>query len=196
MTQAKPRFKTFEEYLDYDDGTDRRYELIDGELVEMAPENPLNAMIARFLLVYFIQMGISIERVGDKQQIAVTSSRATAREPDLTVHSEASAAAILTQKQALLRLDMPAPALVIEVVSPGEPGSENYNRDYVEKRREYALRGILEYWLIDPDRAVVTVLTFKDGAYQSREFRGRDRVISLTFPDLQLTAKQILNAGR
>ncbi|WP_317615777.1 Uma2 family endonuclease [Phormidesmis priestleyi] len=133
MTQAKPRFRTFEEYLNYDDGSDRRYELVDGELVEMAPENPLNAMIARFLLVYFIQMGISIERVGDKQQIAVISAKATAREPDLTVHSEASAAAILTQKQALLGLDMPVPTLVIEVVSPGKPGSENYDRDYIEK---------------------------------------------------------------
>ena len=196
MTQAKPRFKTFEEYLDYDDGTDRRYELVAGELVEVAPESPINAMIARFLLVYFIQMGISIERVGDKQQIAVISSKATAREPDLTVHSEASAAAILTQKQALLRLDMPPPALVIEVVSPGEPGSDNYDRDYVEKRREYALRGILEYWLVDPNRAVVTVLTFKDEAYRSKEFRGADRVVSSTFPDLPLTAEQILNAGR
>jgi len=33
MTQAKPRFRTIEEYLDYDDGTDTRYELVDGQLV-------------------------------------------------------------------------------------------------------------------------------------------------------------------
>lgn len=196
MTQAKPRFRTFEEYLNYDDGSDRRYELVDGELVEMAPENPLNAMIARFLLVYFIQMGISIERVGDKQQIAVISAKATAREPDLTVHSEASAAAILTQKQALLGLDMPVPTLVIEVVSPGKPGSENYDRDYIEKPKEYAGRGIPEFWRIDPDRAVVAVLTLRDGAYQLHEFRGSERVDSPTFPDLQLTAELILRAGR
>jgi len=35
MTRAKPRFRTIEEYLDYDDGTDTRYELVDGKLVEM-----------------------------------------------------------------------------------------------------------------------------------------------------------------
>ncbi|MBD1859321.1 MULTISPECIES: Uma2 family endonuclease, partial [Leptolyngbya] len=42
MTQAKTRFNTIEEYLDYDDGTDTRYELVDGELIEMPPERPLN----------------------------------------------------------------------------------------------------------------------------------------------------------
>jgi Uma2 family endonuclease len=196
MTPAKVRCKSIEEYLDYEDGTDTRYELVDGVLVEMAPESPLNILIARFLLVSFIQMGIPIERVGDKQQIAVTSAQVTAREPDLTVHSEGSAIAILTQKKALLGLDMPNPLLVIEVVSPGEPGSKNYDRDYVEKPREYAARGIPEFWQVDPDRAVVTVLWLENGVYRPREFRGSDRVSSPTFPELALTAEQILNVGR
>ncbi len=33
MTQANPRFSSFEEYLSYDDGTDNRYELFNGELI-------------------------------------------------------------------------------------------------------------------------------------------------------------------
>jgi Uma2 family endonuclease len=33
---------TVEEYLAYDDGTDRRYELEDGQLLEMPPERPEN----------------------------------------------------------------------------------------------------------------------------------------------------------
>ena len=83
-------------------------------------------------------MRLPLDRVRDKQQIAVVSSEVTARDPDLTVHSEASAAAILTQKQAFLNLNMPNPLLVIEVVSPGHPGHRDYDRDYVEKPREYA----------------------------------------------------------
>ena len=51
MTQAKPRFRTIEEYLNYDDGSDRRYELVDGELSELPNEDPRNLLIARFLLV-------------------------------------------------------------------------------------------------------------------------------------------------
>ncbi|WP_342352994.1 hypothetical protein [Phormidesmis priestleyi] len=40
------------------------------------------------------------------------------------------------------------------------------------------------------------MLTLRDGAYQSHEFRGSERVDSPTFPDLQLTAELILRAGR
>ena len=43
---------------------------------------------------------------------------------------------------------------------------------------------------------MVLVLTLKNGAYQAREFRGSDRIVSPTFPNLQLTAEQILRAGR
>ena len=42
MTQAKPRFRTIDEYLDYDDGTDTRYELVNGELVELPNEKQIN----------------------------------------------------------------------------------------------------------------------------------------------------------
>jgi Uma2 family endonuclease len=34
MTTTRKKL-TFEEYLDYDDGTDNRYELVDGELVAL-----------------------------------------------------------------------------------------------------------------------------------------------------------------
>ena len=41
MTIAIQRL-TLEEYLAYDNGTDTRYELVDGELVEMPPETDRN----------------------------------------------------------------------------------------------------------------------------------------------------------
>jgi Uma2 family endonuclease len=42
MTQAIKPPLTLEEYLDYDDGSDRRYELVDGELIELPNEDPHN----------------------------------------------------------------------------------------------------------------------------------------------------------
>ncbi|MDF5726455.1 MAG: Uma2 family endonuclease [Rhizonema sp. PD38] len=152
MTQAKPRFKTIEEYQNYDDATDTRYELVDGVLVEMGAESTLNTQIAVFLLLTFSCLGLSDERLGVKQQIAVSDRKVTAREPDLIVHSVESEAAINGKSQALLRFEMPAPLLVVEVVSPGNPGEENYERDYVEKPQEYAARGISEFWQIDPEQ--------------------------------------------
>ena len=195
MTQAKQRFRTIEEYLDYDDGTDTHYELVDGELVEMGAEKRLNEKIALWLLSQLLQF-VPIDLIARGTQISVRGKTATARNPDLMILTEELDQILSQQSQSLITFDMPAPALVVEVVSPGEPGTDNYDRDYVDKPKEYAARGIPEFWQIDPSRSVVIVLTLKDGAYQSREFRGSDRVVSPTFPDLKLTAEQILRAGR
>ena len=196
MTQTKTRFTSIEEFLAYDDGTNTRYELVDGVLVDMGAESTINTIIAGFLFAAFLQLGIPAYRIGFKQWIAVSSTSVTARDPDLIVHSEGSFAAIDGLPQALVATDAPAPLVVIEIVSPGNPGSENYDRDYVEKPREYAARGIPEFWRIDPERAVVTVMKLEDGAYQARDFRGSDLVVSRTFSTLRLTAEQILRAGR
>jgi len=196
MTQAKLRqFRTIEEYLDYDDGTDTHYELVDGTLVEMGAEKRLNEKIALWLLSQFLQF-VPIDLIARGTQISVRGKTASARNPDLMILTEELDQILSQQSQSLITFEMPVPALVIEVVSPGDPGSDNYDRDYVEKPKEYATRGIPEFWQIDPSRSVVAVLTLKDGGYQSREFRGVSHVVSLTFPDLQLTADQILRAGR
>ena len=86
---------------------------------------------------------------------------------------------------------MPPPALVIEVVSPKQE-----NRDYRHKRTEYAARHIPEYWIVDPIAAKVTVLEWVDGLYEERLYQGSDRLVSPLLPNLELTAAQILNAGR
>lgn len=52
MTIASGKM-TFDEYLAYDDGTDTRYELVNGELIAMPPESRLNARIAMFLVLEF-----------------------------------------------------------------------------------------------------------------------------------------------
>jgi len=53
------RLFTFEEYLAYDDGTDTRYELVDGELVEMSPEADENSTLTSFLLVELLKSALS-----------------------------------------------------------------------------------------------------------------------------------------
>jgi Uma2 family endonuclease len=198
MTVAATQHLTLEEYLAYDNGTDTRYELVDGVLVEMGAESTLNTQIAVFLLLCFGQLGIPAYRLGIKQKIAVSHSAVTAREPDLIIHSEASALAIDRATEAFLKVNDPVPSLVIEIVSPGEPGDKgNYDRDYVEKRREYAERRIPEYWLIDAQRQVVWILTLQGQAsYTEQCFADSEMIQSSAFPGLNLMAAQILNAGR
>ena len=186
---------TLEQYLTYDDGTDARYELVDGVLVEMGAEYPINSPIASFLFAMFLGLGIPHYRLAIGHQIAVSSTKATARQPDLVVHTEASATAILSGSR-LLMPDMPAPLLVVEVVSSSDTDQKSRGRDYTEKRAEYAARGIPAYWIIDPVRQVVLVLTLVNNVYQETRFVGSQLIISPTFPRLSLTAEQILRAGR
>jgi Uma2 family endonuclease len=50
--------------------------------------------------------------------------------------------------------------LVMEIVSPDDP-----KRDRVQKRQEYAAAGILEYWIVDPQRRQITVLALSGKSY-------------------------------
>jgi Uma2 family endonuclease len=194
IVAIKPKM-TLAEYLDYDDGSDTCYELVDGVLVEMGAEYPINSTIATFLLIYFAQLGISPYRLAIGHQIAVSSAKATARQPDLIVHTEESAAAILSGTR-LLMVDMPVPALVVEVVSSSDTDKASRDRDYLEKRAEYAERGIPEYWIVDPIAGLVMVLHWVEGRYEERRFRDGEAIGSSTFPGFVLTAAQVLSAGR
>lgn len=183
---------TLEEYLNYDDGTDKRYELVAGELVEMPPESWDNSLIAKFLLTHFLQQ-VPFRQICYKDtEIVVSGSRATTRLPDLMILTEELADLMAEQRRGTITSDMPPPLLVVEVVSPGKT---NEDRDYRYKRSEYAARGIAEYWIVDPMRAQVTVLTLIDGLYEKQVFRGEDAISSANFPNLNLTTTTILQTG-
>jgi Uma2 family endonuclease len=182
---------TLEEYLSYDEGTDSRYELVNGELVVMPPESRLNERIVMWLLTQFLSL-VSFERVSLRTEMVVSGSRATTRIPDLMVLSEELVAAMEGATRSTVTLDMPPPVLVVEVVSRGK---DNQDRDYRDKRSEYAARGIAEYWIVDPMQQQVTVLELVDGLYEETVYRGSAHILSPTFSALQLTAEQVLQTG-
>jgi Uma2 family endonuclease len=190
MTQAKPRFRTFEDYLDYDDGTDRRCELINGELIELPPESPENDLFALNLRDLFIRIvRRQLVRVHTcEMQVQVLEPKDPAnRYPDLVIlrteHLD------LMQRRLTIKLDMPPPQLVAEVISPGK---SNRDRDLLRKREQYAAREIPEYWLIDPENQTITVLRLEDRKYiESGIFSLNDRVISGEFRNLELTVEEV-----
>ena len=183
---------TFEQYLEYDDGTDNRYELCDGELVKVPPESKETYGIARFLLVEFMNL-IELDRIFIHSLELQVVGKTQNRLPDLVIVSEVHLE--LMDKRITITLDMPPPPFVVEVVSPyRNQNNENYQRDYIEKRNQYKQRGIPEYWIIDPQAQLVTVLVLVNGKYQATEFSGNQRIVSRTFPELELTAEQVLEA--
>jgi Uma2 family endonuclease len=89
--------------------------------------------------------------------------------------------------------EMPAPLLVVEVVSSGR---ENRDRSYRYKRTEYAARGINEYWIIDPEMRQITICLWVDGQYEDKIYTG-DMAISSTVVDgFALAAEQVLTFGQ
>lgn len=182
-----PRRMTLEEYLNYDDGTDTWYELVNGELVALPPESELNRRIATFLLIYFAQQGIPAYRLTMKTEIAVSGSGPTTRVPDLIVLSEDLATALEGACRSTVMPDMPPPSLVVEVVSLGQE-----SRDYRFKRSEYAARGIAEYWIVDPIRQRVTVLEWVEGFYEEQVYEGDASILSPQLGQLDLTATRVL----
>ena len=60
---------------------------------------------------------------------------------------------------------------------------------------QHAARSIAEYWVVDPQQAQITVLTLVAGLYEEAVFKGNDRLISSTLPNLDLTPAQVLQAG-
>lgn len=181
---------TLEEYFAYDDGTENRYELVDGKLVLMPPESDRNNIIALYLLAEFLKL-IPIRLIRHKDtEIVVTGNRTRVRMPDLLILTEELLASI-GGRRATITSDMPSPVLVVEVVSPGKA---NRDRDYRYKRSEYAARGILEYWIVDPELSRVTVLSLIDGLYEETIFENEQTIISSIIHPLDLTAAQLFDS--
>jgi Uma2 family endonuclease len=188
---------SLEDFLNYDDGTDACYELEDGRLLFMPSESEINRRIGSLLFVYFAQMGIPFYRLTTKTEVVVMGGRTTVRVPDLVVFTEELAQVMTGATRSIVMLDMPAPQLVVEVVSPGK---ENENRDYRYKKSQYQARGIGEYWIVDPIQEKITLLTLVEGLYEEAEFTG-DAVISSPFlselgQESPLTVAQVFQAGK
>ena len=91
--------------------------------------------------------------------------------------------------------------LAVEVVST------NWENDYVDKLYEYEQLGIKEYWIVDylaigsrallgdPKFPTISVYGLNEqGKYERSQFRGDEIIISLTFPELKITANSIFQA--
>jgi Uma2 family endonuclease len=199
MTVATQRRMSLEEYLTYDDGTNTRYELVDGVLVEMSLGTGQHGRAIRKIAKALESEAESMEKDWIALQglvgIAISESEedSNIRIPDITVLPEAQWDAIAGRSgSATIFRTEAAPIAVIEVLS-----KSTKSVDLTEKRLEYAQRGIAEYWLIDPKNSSVRVLSLANDSYtEVGIFQGVMPIVSPTFPGLKLTAEQVLGATK
>jgi Uma2 family endonuclease len=190
---------TFDQFL-VECPEDGRYELVNGEIVEMnATRN--HDDVANFMLFGFNDeiRRLNLNYVVNTTAIIRTVTKAgieQGRRPDVSVIDRDLWRA---NRSAYSALREPI-QLAVEVTST------NWDDDYIDKLDEYQRLGIVEYWIVDylaigsreflgnPKIPTIFVhLLDPDGHYQRTAFKGSERIVSRTFPELMLTAEQVMN---
>jgi Uma2 family endonuclease len=202
MVQAIPQLTTFDEFIAWypEDG---QYELINGRICEVKPTGPheqVGAYLNRKLLVeidrlelpYFMPKSCTVkpfsEQSGYLPDGVVVDQTKLADEPRW-----------LRESTLMRGASIP---LIVEVVST------NWRDDYQRKAADYEEMGIAEFWIVDylglggrryigtPKQPTFSVYQWVEGEYQVALFRGKERILSPTFPELQLTLDQILQVNQ
>ncbi len=186
MTKTSVKINTLDEYVNFDDGTDKRYEIEDEVLVEMPPGTGKHEAIITLLLVRFFleiqKMGLPLQPRPNGTEVLTNKQL---RRPDVCVITNEQAKSI-ESTSAILKTP---PPLLVEVVS-----LESIDRDYNQKTSEYAVMGVVEYWIVDPLENKVTVCLLNQGSYKQTVFMADQRIVSQTFSELTLTVQQVLSA--
>jgi Uma2 family endonuclease len=184
MIKTPIKISTLDEYINFDDGTDKQYQLEDGVLLEMPPGTGKHEAIITLLLVCFFleiqKMGLPLQPRPKGTEVLTNKQP---RRPDICVITNQQAQSI-ESTSAILKT---APPLLVEVVSP-----ESVDRDYNQKTSEYAAIGVVEYWIVDPLKNKVTVCLLDNGSYKQTVFTGNQQIISQIFTELTLTAQQVV----
>ena len=190
---------TYEEFLEVCP-KDGKYELIDGELVAVANTRQHENIVAFIYKKFDREIDrLSLDFVV-RQNVSIKTNKinglSQGRVPDISVIDRDTWYSNPSDYSSLIEPIQ----LAIEVTS------SNWTDDYVEKFDEYQRLGIPEYWIVDykaiasreflgnPKIPTIFVnLLDANGKYQTSKFTGEAIVKSKTFPELGLTAAQILN---
>jgi Uma2 family endonuclease len=197
MVQTKTKV-TFLEFLkNYPEGSGT-YELVNGEIVKVEAIRA-HKNVARHLVKSFDRESerLELDYIVDKDIVlrtAKASGQEQGRNPDVGVVK-----ASVWNSNALSYGALIEPIqLAVEVVST------NWEDDYVDKLEEYQRLGIFEYWIVDylaiasraylgnPKEPTVFVYSLENDRYVVQSFRGNERIISPTFPELEITVEQLL----
>jgi Uma2 family endonuclease len=183
-------------------GDDERYELIDGELIEMEPTGPheqVGALISRKLNVEIDRQDVPYF-IPHRCLIRPTGSVSAFRPDVVVLDEEKLAQEPLWQREPLITLGSSI-KLIVEVVST------NWPNDYARKYEDYEALKIPEYWIVDylgiggkyyigtPKQPTITVCRLVNNEYQKVLLRKGDRIQSTLFPNFDLLTDKLFDLG-
>jgi Uma2 family endonuclease len=165
MRRANVRFN-YRDYLLLPE--DKRYEILDGELYVVPAPNTRHQRLSRDLLSVLLDH-IRERKLGEvlAAPYDVILSDENVVQPDILFVRQERLGIIGETNLA------GAPDLVIEIVSAGTRG-----KDLEIKRKIYASFGVQEYWVVDPETAMVEVLVWSEAGYVSSGVYGTSQHLS------------------
>ena len=181
MTSPNPLIKlTYKDYINTPD--DKRYELIDGELI-LAPAPRRDHQTVE------VRLGSRLHLFVDENELGVVYfaprdvvfSDSDIVQPDLMFISNER-----------MHIDTEAevwgsPDLVVEILSPSTA-----DRDRTVKQVLYARHGVNEYWLVDADARTIEVLLLRDQGFEpAATYAEGDTLVSRTLPGFSIPLSEI-----
>jgi Uma2 family endonuclease len=205
MVQALQAPISFDEFIEWlPESSENRYELHRGRIIEMPKPRGKHSKVAGYgaKKVNYAIDAADLPYFIPKECIVRSVDSLSGYEPDVIVLDEPAlvdeplweSGSILTFGKSI--------KLIVEVVST------NWQDDYLHKLGDYEALGIQEYWVVDyaalggrqfignPKQPTFSVYSLIDGEYEVQRFRVGDRIISPTFPELNLTVDQVFAAGQ
>ena len=173
MVIPNPAIKfTYEDYKHTPD--DKRYELLDGELIMALTPNLEHQRVSMKLGVR-LHVFVTEKGLGEifRAPCDVVLSNTDVVQPDLLFVSR-------EREHILLGGDnvQGAPDLVVEILSLSTAG-----RDKTVKSALYARHGVKEYWLADPEAKTITVMVLGEAGFEVEAIYGKGH--TLTSPTLE-----------
>jgi Uma2 family endonuclease len=173
------------DYLDLPEGFPR-VELSDGHLEVLPMPTDRHQVILTAMLLLLVAEAKRLGGWARPAGLRIRLGTGRFREPDV---------ALLTGANAAKRGEehWTGADLVVEVVSGG---AEDRTRDYLTKRHQYAAAGIGEYWIVDPQEGLITVLMLVGDEYVEHGVFGRgDMATSAAFAGLKVGVDETLDAN-
>lgn len=139
----------FEQFIALPENDERRFELIDGEIVEKVPTEEHGIIVARIVarIVFYLQQHGLEERVAVEPRHKMPNDKRNARIPDIAYTSPERALPVVT-KGAVPQM----PDLAIEIKSPDDKVAQ-----LRKKAAYYLANGSHMVWLIFPEQRLVEI---------------------------------------
>ncbi|MGI0480988.1 Uma2 family endonuclease [Geminocystis sp. CENA526] len=178
-TLMKWSLKDYHDLIDNGLLADKNVELLEGELIEMAPESPLHSYITRTGTQYLREKLSGLALVIEAHPITLANSEP---EPDI---------AIVKPHAHNYKNRHP---FVEDIFLLIEISNKTLAYDLNDKKKIYAKEGIKEYWVVDINNRQIHVFFNPDNNdYLNKINISTGIITTQSFPDLELVIEQLFS---